>query len=76
MPACWPEAPRDEDRPPYDGSVYRALLQQLTEPRTVGEVAQALGWDYRKAERWIYHLRASQKIRPIRWILTPANRRA
>jgi hypothetical protein len=65
---------RDQDRPPYDGSVQRAILAQLNEARTIGDVSAALQWDYERVCRWVHHLRKVQKIKALGRIWTSSKR--
>jgi hypothetical protein len=78
-----PPFERDQDKPPYDGSVQRAVLMALNEAHTVGEVAAALtglgtsgDWDRKRAHTWIKILRKCKKVKLLGKIWTEKRRLA
>jgi hypothetical protein len=65
---------RDQDRPPYDGSVQRAILMQLNEARTIGDISAALNWDAARVGRWMHHLRKVNKVKQLGRVWTERKR--
>lgn len=45
-------------------------MAQLREPATVAQVSRALGWDYWRVQRAVYHLRHAGKIVAVAWCHT------
>jgi hypothetical protein len=78
LSAQYPGARIEDDRPPYDGSVQRAILAQFAanEAHTVGEIAAALSWDRERVYVWVKHLRRWGRLRPVGKIWTTKRRLA
>lgn len=74
MSWCDAELMRDQDRPPYDGSVTRLVLSALGEARTIGEVALYLQWDWERAHMWVHRLRRLRRVERVGWTRTPKGR--
>ncbi len=66
---------RPPDPPPY-GSQQRRCLLALETPRTVAQVALALGWDYQSARSWVKVLRKAGRVVRTSWTITKAGQRA
>lgn len=72
---------RDQDRPPYDGSIQREILMFLGEAHTVNDVALAMQgtwgrYNRKNAHNWLKFLRKMQKVKVLGRVWTEKRRLA
>jgi len=56
---------REQDRPAHDGRRKRRVLRALVEPRTIRQVARALGWRWARAHSWVHYLVRTGHVRRV-----------